>query len=429
MLDKAVILFLIFLTPCGIAGAGDLSINGFIQGNYSANIARSNPDGEDYKWAEERIQLKLSVDNDPSYLFIKGDVFYDHIDDKSDIELREGYLDYLSGNWDLRIGRQIITWGVGDLIFINDVFPKDYVAFFLGRPMEYLKKGVDGVKISIYPSFASAEFVIIPFFESDVYPLYPHSGDIYPPRVNKGRFWVFDPRPAVKEPRRLIEPPNTLENTELALRIYRNISDFDVSIYYYRGFYKRPFFLPDKIPGPTKIDYQYPELSVYGVSMQGQALNGVLSLEGGFYDSRQDRAGTEPQLPNQTTRFLIGYQNQVWEDFTFGLQYYAIYTYDYREKRINIKQRAPGCPLEEYLQDVITLRLTHMFLHQTLRLSFFAFLGLADDDYLLIPEIKYNLTDHLWASLGANIFSGKKPSQIGSLKDNDNLYVQARYEF
>ena len=53
----------------------------------------------------------------------------------------------------MRAGRQIITWGLGDLIFINDVFPKDYEAFFSGRPMEYMKKGVDGVKIGYYPSF------------------------------------------------------------------------------------------------------------------------------------------------------------------------------------------------------------------------------------------------------------------------------------
>ncbi len=420
MLKKTIQLSLILFILHSAATADAVSLGGFFQGNYSSNLARSNPSGDSFKWAEERIQLQLSSDKEPFYLYLKGDISYDHIDDISDTELREGYLDYLSDNWDLRIGRQIITWGVGDLVFINDVFPKDYEAFFSGRPLEYLKIGSDAIKIGIYPSFASAEIIIIPLFEPNNIPVYPYST----------RLWGFDPRPAVKEPRRLIEPPNTLENTELALRIYRNISDFDVSIYYYRGFYRRPYFLPDKIPSPSKIDYQYPELTVYGVSLQGQALNGVLSLEGGFYDSRQDRAGTEPPIPNQTTRLLIGYQNQVWEDFTVGLQYYALYMHDYNEAKTNIELRAPGCPLEEDLQDVITVRLTHMFLHQTLRLSFFAFLGVADNDYLLIPEVKYNFTDHLWASLGANIFSGKKNwSQFGSLKDNDNLYLQVRYEF
>ena len=76
------------------------------------------------------MQLKLDANEDPFRLFLKTDVFYDHIDRKADMELREGYADYTSGKWDTRLGRQVITWGLGDLIFINDVFPKDYEAFF-----------------------------------------------------------------------------------------------------------------------------------------------------------------------------------------------------------------------------------------------------------------------------------------------------------
>jgi len=143
------------------ANAADMSIHGFIQGNYSADITSSNPDGKDLKWAEERLQLKLDTDKGPFHLFLKTDAFHDHIDDASHLELREGYVDYTSSNYDLRIGRQIVTWGVGDLVFINDVFPKDYEAFFSGRPMEYLKIGSDAVKIGMYPSFASAELIIV----------------------------------------------------------------------------------------------------------------------------------------------------------------------------------------------------------------------------------------------------------------------------
>jgi hypothetical protein len=422
------LIFAIFFV-FSVARAEDISLNGFLQGNYSANLGRANPSGDVYKWAEERIQLKLSADKDPLYLFIKGDASYDHIDEETDTELREGYVDYISDSWDLRIGRQIITWGVGDLIFINDVFPKDYEAFFSGRPLEYLKKGVDGVKIGMYPAYASVELVIIPFFEPDNYPVYPHST----------RFWVFDPRPRILEPRNMIEPATTLENTEIALRIYRNISESDVSLYYYRGFYRRPFFLPDKIPAPSKIDYYHPKLSVFGASMQKQALGGIISLEGGFYDSRQDRAGTEPEIPNQTSRFLIGYQRQLWEDFTAGVQYYTEYKHDYKEYKYNQQQRAWSCPLEKKVQSLATLRLTHLFMHQSLKLSFFAFWSTTYKDYMIIPEIKYNFSDRIWAAFGANIFGGGTIDQFtrrgtvwtpfGSLDDNDNLYVQVRYEF
>lgn len=393
--------------------AEDIDIHGFFQGNYSVGLDGSNPDGGDLKWAEEKLQLKISANKKSFYLFIKGELSYDHISEESELELRESYLDYLSDNWDLRLGRQVITWGLGDLIFINDVFPKDYEAFFSGRPMEYLKKGIDGIKIGIYPSFASAELVIIPFFEPNVHP-------------NNKRFWMYDPMPTVIN-RREQEPTTNMENTEIALRLYRDIAGFDASLYFYRGFYRQPSMLPDSLTAPTKIKLFYPELSVYGASLQGRALDGIVSFEGGYYDSRQDRKGTDPMIPNKSTRFLIGYQRQLWEDFTAGMQYYTVYMYDYNQYKINLPS---GFPKEKRLQDLLTLRLTHLFMHQTLRLSFFSFWSLSDGDYMFIPEVKYNFSDNIWTAIGANVFGGGETwNQFGQLDNNDNIYLQLRYEF
>jgi hypothetical protein len=408
-LISAILIVLISNTTYG----EDISIHGFLQGNYSAGLDGSNPDGGDFKWAEERLQLKVSADKESFYLFIKGELSYDHIDEESELELREGYLDYLSDNWDLRLGRQVITWGLGDLIFINDVFPKDYEAFFSGRPMEYLKKGVDGIKIGMYPFFASAELVIIPFFEPNVYP-------------DNKRFWMYDPMPTVTN-RREKEPTTNLENTEIALRVYRDVAGFDTSIYFYRGFFRQSSILPDNLSVPTKITLFYPELSIYGASLQRRVLDGIVSLEGGYYDSRQDRKGTDPMIPNKSTRFLLGYQRQFWEDFTAGIQYYTVYMHDYKYYKTNLPS---GFPQGKKLQDLLTLRLTHLFMHQMLRLSFFAFWSTSDGDYMFIPEVKYNFSDHLWAAAGANIFGGGEEwNQFGSLDKNDNLYVQIRYEF
>ena len=139
------------------ARAAEISLHGFLQGNYSADTASSNPDDGDFKLAEERLQLKFDASKDPLHLFLKTDAYYDHIDEEPELELREGYLDFTASKWDLRVGRQVITWGLGDLVFINDVFPKDYEAFFSGRPLEYMKKGIDGAKIGVYPGFASFE--------------------------------------------------------------------------------------------------------------------------------------------------------------------------------------------------------------------------------------------------------------------------------
>lgn len=409
--------FLLILMPAFLmpiySHAGETSLHGFFQGNYSLNTSSKNPNDSGFKWAEERVQLKLDASKEPFRIFLKADGILDHVEPEGDVEIREGYLDYTSKAWDARLGRQVVTWGLGDMLFINDVFPKDYEAFFSGRPMEYLKKGVDGLKVGAYPDFASFELIAIPFFEPNNFP-------------SSKRFWTYDPMPAVTA-RSYVEPTSKTQNTETALRAYRDIAGFDTSLYYYKGFYRQPSMTPDHPTTPGRITYFYPKLSVYGVSAQGRTLDGVLSLEAGYYDSRQDRKGADPMIPNSQTRFLIGYQKQLWEDFTAGFQYYAEYMRRYDEY---VKNLPAGFPKESRVHELATVRLTQMLMHQTLRLSLFSIYSPSDGDYLLNPEVKYNFSDHLWAALGANFFGGgEKWDQFGQLARNDNLYIQVRYEF
>lgn len=410
------------LVPCVVlalllyvstAAGSDISLHGFLQGNYSFNAGPSNPDGGDFKLAEERLQIKVEATKEPFRLFIKTDALYDHISEEPELELREGYLDFTSSHWDARVGRQVITWGLGDLLFINDVFPKDYEAFFSGRPLEYLKKGIDGVKIGMYPGFASFELVVVPFFEPNHFP-------------DPKRFWMFDPMSGVTN-REREKPSATLENTEIALRAYRDIAGFDASLYFYRGFFRQPSMMLDNPITPSKITLIYPKLSEYGASLQGRALDGVVSFEAGYYDSRQDRKGADPMMPNSQTRFLVGYQRQLWEDFTIGVQYYAEYMHDYTAYKNSLPS---GFPQERRLHELVSIRLTQFHFHQTLKLSWFTFWSPSDNDYLLNPEVKYNFTDHIWAAVGANIFGGgEKRGQFGQLDKNDNIYLQVRYEF
>ncbi len=58
----------------------------------------------------------------------------------------------------------------------------------------------------------------------------------------------------------------------------------------------------------TSVTRFYPKLTVYGANFQGSFLNGILSVEGGIYDSREDRKGTDPTVENGQARFLVGYQ-------------------------------------------------------------------------------------------------------------------------
>ena len=409
MLRILIIGCLILLSPLtSTAEEIDLSLGGFLQGNYSMSLAGSNPDGGDLKWAEERVQLKIEVLSADLRFFSKTDLYYDHICREAEVEFREAYIDYSSMLWDLRAGRQIITWGIGDLVFINDVFPKDYEAFFSGRPMEYMKRPVDALKIGVYPESFSLDIVIIPFFEPNRLP-------------EARRFHLYNPLSGtgIKEE----EPPATLENTELALRFYRDLTGVEIALYLYRGFYRTPSV---KTEGTSLLLF-YPELNVYGASMQLNGLGGLIGIEAGYYDSRQDRAGTNPFIPNSTLRFLLTYQRQFWRDFTVTIQYSGQYMDDYSEYLRTLPQ---GMPEARRYSDLLAVRLTQLLMYQNLKLGWFSLWSLTDGDYLLNPEIRYRFSDRIWASIGAMVFGGGEEwGQFGGLDRNDNLYLQIRYEF
>ncbi|MCF6247678.1 MAG: hypothetical protein L3J69_09985 [Desulfobacula sp.] len=421
-LKLLILVILIQFAGSALGRAGEyeqnIEIHGFLMGNFSGRINSPNSSGKeggDLLLGEERLRLDIFgwAETIEASARVTVDLLHDAVIGEFDTDLREAYLDYTTQSFDFRLGRQVITWGVGDFLFVNDVFPKDWVSFFSGRPIEYLKVGVDAFRTRYSSTSVNIEFLVIPYFEPDNIP-------------TSKRFYLFDPFSAVVS-RYEDEPKTTFENTELALRFYRRIKEFDVSAYMYRGFFRTPGMRPDNLLSPNFITRFYPDLSVYGLSAQGSALDGILSFEAGYYHSRQDENGDDPFIPNSQIRYLIGYQRQIWEDFTLGVQYYAEIMEDYS----NYQSTFPnGFPIQKKYRDTFTLYIEQLIMHQTLKFSLFAFYNPVDNDYLIQPKVFYKFLDNLSATLGANIFGGDKDTtSMGQFDKNDNVFVLVRYYF
>ena len=395
--------------------AEELRIHGFLQANYDMRVTGQHPpgpEGGDFLFGEERFQLRLDKSGEKGRLFIRTDFFHDAIANRPDLEVREAYVDTSVGVSDIRVGRQLLIWGVGDYLFINDVFAKDWGAFFSGRPVEYLRVPQDALKLDLGTKTVSAEIVAMPFFQADK----------LPPR---NRFLQFDPFPGVA--RDTQQPGLEFQNTELAARVYGTTWGFDTALYLYRGFLRMPALQANQPSVPTLVTETFPRLAVYGASTRGNALGGVVSLEVGYYDSLSDQAGHNPAIPNSSFRYLAGYQQQPWEDFTVGLQYYGEQMFHYDAYRATLPS---GFPSQDQHRQLMTLRLTQLFWNQTLRVGLFAFYSPTDQDYYLIPEIRYSISDNLWVSATGNIFGGRRPTTFfGQLDANDNLAMTVRYEF
>ena len=397
------------------AFASDLSFHGFIESAGGVRFVDNPSQPKDATLGEGRLQLEFSYTGKTvNRFFLKADLIGDGVEEEGRIDLREAYLDLSPFTiLDVQVGRQIITWGTGDLIFINDLFPKDVVSFYIGRSYEYLKAPSDGVKLSLFPGPFSLDLAILPHF--------------MPSQVPTGkRLSTFDPftNQITARGQRLStrEPATKWENTELALRLYRTFGSYEAALYGFQGFFKEPVGID-----PTKRALFFPKLSAYGVSLRGPLLEGIGSFEFGYYDSREDRSGKDPFIENSSLRYLVGYERELWTDFTIRAQYYLEHMLDFSAYRASLPA---GAPKRDELRHLLFLRLTQLLRYQTVELSLVAFYSPSDEDGYLNPQASYKITDQWSIAMGANVFWGRKDStSFGQLDNNDNLYLRLRYSF
>ena len=98
--------------------------------------------------ADARLRAEAEWTGKSVELAAVADAWYDGVDSALEAEVRElSAAISPAARIDAKIGRQVLTWGTGDLLFLNDLFPKDFVSFFAGRDDEYLKAPSDTVKI------------------------------------------------------------------------------------------------------------------------------------------------------------------------------------------------------------------------------------------------------------------------------------------
>jgi len=415
---KAGLLALLILMQSFSAAANAADIGGFAQVNYAARISGvpCPPAGPcDFLLGDERLQLKVegATEQGRSGFAAKVDLFQDAVQDRSDIEVREVFVDLTGKHAALRVGRQIVTWGVGDLLFVNDVFPKDWMALFTGRPMEYLKVSSDAFKLNLHTGAIEAEIVVLPFFQPDRYP-------------TSDRLLLPDPFPPGL-PRLEEKQERSLENVELAGKLSRYVSDWGLSLYGARTFYRTPAMALDDPATPTAVLLFYPRLNTYGASATGSLLGGVAALEGAYLDSEDDRTGTNPAIENSMVKILAGYSYPLWRDATLGLQGYSEWLLDYGAYQANLPA---GFPPRDERRWLATARLTQLLWNQTLTGNLFAFWGVTDHDGYLIPSVRYAATDNVWVEVGGNLFAGRNPhTMFGALDKNDNVYATVRYSF
>ncbi len=399
-------------------------IHGFAEGAFAPKFGSDKTKHENFNMAEARVQLKSEYyfDDDTvltdwqTYISVKFDFLLDGYMERSFVtDIRELNVSFMPFDFmDIKVGRQVLTWGTGDYLFLNDLFPKDYISFFIGRDDEYLKKPNDALRVMLFPDWFNLDLVFIPFFrENDV----PEGKRISFFDAFEGGITGLNTR------REILTRSNNPENFMYAGRIYRNFSSYETALYYYRGFDPSP----RSYYSERDLMLYYERLDAYGGSVRGPVLSGIGNIEVSYYYSPEDSHGDIRERQNSRMKYLAGYEKDLGNDLRIGFQYYLEQTLDYDEYHRAL--RSLDYRWDEF-RHVITNRVTKLFANQTIRASVFTFFSPSDMDVYVRPSLSWDATDAWTLTIGANLLWGRDSwTEFGGVQKNKNIYVRLRYSF
>jgi len=393
-----------------------VEIHGFAEAAGSGRVVADPTATNELVMTEARFRLDIAHYAARAELTFKGDFVADDITGVVTTDIRAALFKARMTGWlDLRAGRQVLTWGTGDLLFLNDLFPKDWVSFFIGRDDEFLKAPSNSLALAAYSKPINVDFVWTPVFTSDRY-------------VTGERLSYFDPMvggivsaETMGQPLDAVPPAQTVENGEYAARLWRTIGGWELALYGYYGFTKQP-----RAFDPDSARATFAPLAVGGASVRANLAGGIANVEGAYYYSRDDKNGDDPFLPNSQARGLAGYEHEIVARVNLGLQYYFEWIQDHGA--LITGSPSPAYEPNEW-RHLITGRLTWRLARDTWTLSLFGFVAPEDGDTYWRPVVGHQWSDAVNLTLGANVMTGDEDTFFGQFQNNSNLYLRLRYSF
>nr|WP_241664549.1 DUF1302 family protein [Ningiella ruwaisensis] len=392
----------------------DYRISGFFEVAAGLRISDDPLISKDMSLGELRAQFQFDYDLSASRLSLNADAYYDGVLDQTKIQVREAAWQGSLANiipfgehFDLKIGQQVLTWGTGDYVFLNDLFPKDFQSFFAGRDDEYLKAPSLSAKLSGFFDLVNIDVVITPEFTPDNY-------------INGDYFSFFSPVAGQQvAPGFDVAGERLPDSPEYALRLFKSVQGTEYALYAYDGYHKTPNSLSETfLPSFSK-------LRVYGASLRTTLGKGLVNAEYAYYDSREDKNGNDPLIPNSQSRWLIGYEQELVKNLTGSLQWYLERTEDYSSLIDN--SLAPEYEVARS-RVWLTQRLSYRAMQQTLTLNAFNFYSSSDGDGYLKLNADYSPVDEWRLSAGLNFFYGDEPwTFFNQFEDASNMYLRFRY--
>lgn len=347
-------------------------------------------------------------------LFAEGylaneDVFGDRRDES---RLREGYVEGRKGNFDYRVGKQIIAWGRTDRLNPTDnLTPRD--ATLLAADIDEDRFGSLAAKASWnFDAATSLTGVWIPEFRPNVVPLPARPGVAYQENVpDSSRQW--------------------------ALKLDQSGKAVDWSVSWFDGF----DLSADISPGPLTaagqvVTLDHHRIRVLGADAATTRGSYRFALEGAYVRT-EDPDGINPGIKNPYFYGVFGVERDYADNFTVIVQAFAREVMHYSDpeaiagpaaRAIAVQQAVVNSQYDRRQQGV-SARIDKKWFNETLEAELAASALLNRDGYAVRPRVIYIWSDRIKFIAGYEYFRGSDKTVYGLFEKNKTLYTEVRYFF
>ena len=355
-----------------------VGVKGFVDTYHAVRTESPN----DWMSSRSRVRGEVTLEKGHTGAYVSANLVHNAIlKDRSGFQLREAYAYYSDSHWDVRAGRQIITWGVADALRLTDIIsPMDYTEF-LAQDYDDIRIPVGGLRLRYSREKWSAELVAIPvssFFELPT--------DAENP-------WSVGPLPIGDE------PSHKLYNMEYGGRLSFFLSGIDFSLSALHTWNKQPVFCNGV--------GEYRRMTMLGADCSIPVGQFVVRGEFAEYLDEVQTFGRAA-----ASNALLGLDWYAGNDWSLSAQYAHKYVSSGEHRNTGLA----------------TLRISKELLHNTLALQTFAYVDVTNGGIYNRLSADYALNDQLHAILGYDFFHADRGS-FAVYDKNSEVFVKLKYSF
>jgi len=400
-------IIVLIILPISVWGQENLHlrVNGFADTYHAMRSSSPN----DWLSSRSRLRTELQASRGKSWLFASLNATHNNLlSDQTKLELREAFFQYTSNNWDVKAGRQIVTWGVADGVQLTDVVsPMDY-SEFLARDYDDIRIPVDALSVKYgWPNF-NLELIVVPVPSFFVLPVNPQNP--WSMQASVQMPMVFDLTQT---------PEKKAGNSEFGARMCGYFQGIDVAFSVLRTWNKMPVIQQQlSALGDTLLAVgHHGQMTLTGLEVSAPVAQFVVRVEAvAYFDELQATSLAMPATKNSYSG-LLGLDWYPGGDWTLMAQYYNKYIADFQDDLIGDKTTHMG-----------TLRIGKKLLRSTLDLSSFTYFDLGNGSFFSRTSADYALSDQIHLMAGYDWFHGDD-GKFAMYKDNSEYWFKAKFSF